>query len=203
MADPDYPWPKYSTGHRDHLQAIGVISLNFNLYEYALIVFFEHYMPKPVAEYLFDTMSNEERAGAIRALVKAHEVEPEKREAVEYALTHFAVCAENRHNLLHSHLLGGNEDMLAIEKTVRRDHPRRFLEFRLKLGDLRRAADEMWAGFNHALDLWHYLQQCAHHRLMVEAAERGECPPPTQAPSLPKKPPAPRKIDPHQQHATA
>src|ERR1700730_12205694 len=59
----DYEWPnKYATADKKHLEALGVISLNFNLYEFSLIIFFEEYFDKEVAGFLFHKLNNEERA---------------------------------------------------------------------------------------------------------------------------------------------
>jgi hypothetical protein len=69
MSDTDYEWPKYPTGPKDHVYALGVISLNFNLYEFSMIVLLERYFDKPVAEFIFDKLSTEERGSLIRRLV--------------------------------------------------------------------------------------------------------------------------------------
>jgi hypothetical protein len=39
MVDPTYSWPQYPTGPEANLKALGVISLNFNLYEFSLVIF--------------------------------------------------------------------------------------------------------------------------------------------------------------------
>jgi hypothetical protein len=47
----DYPWPRSVTQSKEHLYVLGVISLNFNLYEFSLIVFLEeHFGLHPVPE---------------------------------------------------------------------------------------------------------------------------------------------------------
>jgi hypothetical protein len=152
----DYPWPSYPTGPKDHLHALGVISLNFNLYEMSLGVFFER-----------------------------------------HALTHFQICAENRHNLLHSRLQMALEDVLAVEKQAR-GSPDKILEFHLKVGDLRRTADEMMAGFNFMIQLWWYFDKRDHFFAQKEGYRQGVMPDPPEgeAPTLPKRPPKPRKINP-------
>ena len=62
----EYEWPnKYATADKKQLEALGVISLNFNLYEHSLVIFFEEKFYKDVAGFLFHKLSNEERAALI------------------------------------------------------------------------------------------------------------------------------------------
>ncbi len=68
MAKSNYVWPNYPTGPKDHLYALGVISLNFNLYEYSLIIFLEEHFLKDVAQFIFDKLNNEDRSRLIRLL---------------------------------------------------------------------------------------------------------------------------------------
>jgi hypothetical protein len=193
----DYPWPSYPTGPKDHLHALGVISLNFNLYEMSLGVFFERHFPKPIAEHIFQKMTNEERISLIQKLADIYEADPIGKTEIEYALTHFQICAENRHNLLHSRLQMALEDVLAVEKQAR-GSPDKILEFHLKVGDLRRTADEMMAGFNFMIQLWWYFDKRDHFFAQKEGYRQGVMPDPPEgeAPTLPKRPPKPRKINP-------
>jgi len=121
MPDPDYEWPKYPTGPKDHLHALGVISLNFSHYEAALIIFFERYIDKRFSGFIFDKMNNEERAGAIRELISIHESNRKFRKKIDFMLRHFATCAENRHTLLHAkpRVSIMPSDILMIEKAIR------------------------------------------------------------------------------------
>jgi hypothetical protein len=65
MVDSSYSWPRYPTGSEEHLKALGVISLNFNLYEFSLVTFLEQHLDKDVANLLFDKLNSEARAGLI------------------------------------------------------------------------------------------------------------------------------------------
>jgi hypothetical protein len=162
MTSPDYEWPRYSVGPKDHLEALGVISLNFNLYEYSLVIFLERYLNKQVSAFLTDKLNNEERSELIRLMVQ-DEPRPELIDEVEFLLRHFATCAANRHVLLHSRLgsppsVAEKDKILSLEKAARGE-PERLLAFRLKIGDLRRTADEMHAGVDFVIDLWKYLYE--------------------------------------------
>jgi hypothetical protein len=198
VVDPNYLWPKYPTGPKGHLYALGVISLNFNLYEYSLTVFLERYLPKDVAGFLFDRLNNVERPAIIRLLMKG---EPEDViENIEYLLRHFATCAQNRHTLLHSRLVPGGGtllDVLTIEKFAR-GNPEKILEFHLEIGDPHRTADEMYAGFEFVVSLFHYFEKRDHYLILGATAQEGLCPAPlpSEHPPLPKRPPEPRTISP-------
>jgi hypothetical protein len=58
MVDPIDSWPRYPTGPEDHLKALGVISLNFNLYEFSLVIFLERHLNKEAANLLFGRLNN-------------------------------------------------------------------------------------------------------------------------------------------------
>jgi hypothetical protein len=204
MSEPDYPWPSYIVGPKEHLYALGVISLNFNLYEYSLIVFLEQHFSKDVAAFLSDKLNNVERSQLIR-LVMNKDIYPSVIDEVEYILRHFSICADNRHTLLHSRpnpLLNvfGQQQTLALEK-FKRGEPEKILAFRLDIGELRRTADEMHAGFAFMIDLWRYFFDREHYAtLMAEAqiANGAFAVPDSVHPTLPQRPPEPRKISPHQ-----
>jgi hypothetical protein len=204
----DYPWPRYVTQSKEHLYVLGVISLNFNLYEFSLIVFLEEHFDKEVAAFLTDKLSNEERAHLIRLIMsKDKYLDHAMQEEVEFILRHFATCAENRHTLLHARpaipslaTFGHSEKLLELEKFKRGD-PGTVLTFRLEIGDLRRTADEMRAGFDFMLDLWRYLFDRQHYYTVLQRSEESGLSPDAVVaslayPTLPKRPPAPRKIDP-------
>ena len=90
-------------------------------------------------------------------------------------------------------------NILAIEKMTK-GKPDKILEFQVKLGDLRGAADQMYDGFLFVLSLWRYFRVREKYQSNLDLAEDGlidVAPPPSDEPSLPKRPPEPRKINPH------
>lgn len=204
----DYPWPRYLTGPKDHLYVLGLISLNFNLYEWSLVVFLEEHFSKDVAGFLTDKLSNEERAHLIRLVMSNDKYGDQPLiDEVEFVLRHFATCAANRHNLLHSRpaflnpaIFGHETGMLELEK-FKRGEPEKLLTFKLGIGDLRRTADEMRAGFEFMIALWRYLFDRNHYHTVFERAVADGFPEEEVAkrltyPTLPERPPQPRKIDP-------
>jgi hypothetical protein len=103
MFDSDqWPLPDYTTRPTKHVHALGVISLNFNMYEAAQQVFLEFYLDKGTAEFLFDKMTNEQRQAAIRDSAGKGEKDSVIRDLLEHSLAHYAQCFENRNILMHS-----------------------------------------------------------------------------------------------------
>jgi hypothetical protein len=120
-SDDQWPLPDYGTGPTKHVHALGVVSLNFNMYEAAQQVFLEFYLDKATAEFLFDKMPNEQRQAAIRHFVEKDEKDPVIRDLVEHSLAHYARCFENRNILMHSkqYFAVSLESVLSIEKNQR------------------------------------------------------------------------------------
>jgi len=156
MFSPDdiWPLPDYGTGPTKHVHALGVISLNFNMYEAALQVFLEFYIEKPTADFLFEKMPNERRVEAIRHFVSLSEKDPKIVELVEHSLSHYARCFQNRNTLLHSkqYFAVSLPDLLSLEKKSK--GAKSFMTFHLELTDLRRIADEMMDGVFFVTDIW-------------------------------------------------
>jgi hypothetical protein len=152
--DDVWPLPDYGTGPTKHVHALGVISLNFNMYEAALQVFLEFYIDKATADFLFDKMSNERRVEAIHHFVSLKEKDPKIVELVEHSLSHYAKCFQNRNSLLHSkqYFAVSLPDLLSLEKRSKGAKP--FMTFYLELTELRRVADEMMDGVFFVTDIW-------------------------------------------------
>ncbi len=152
-SDDIWPLPNYSTGPTKHLHALGVVSLNFNMYERGLMAFLEFYLDKPTAEFLFDRMSNELRVATIRYFSAAREKDPVILDLIEHSLLHYGRCFENRNILLHSkqYFAISLEQVLSLEKKPKGKTP---MTFHLGLPDLRRIADDMMDGVFFVTDIW-------------------------------------------------
>jgi hypothetical protein len=163
-----------------------------------------------VAAFLADKLTNVERSHLIRLIMdKEQASDPALFEETEFILRHFATCAENRHTLLHSRpampsiaTFGYREKLIQLEK-FKRGEPEKLLTFTLDIDDLRRAADEMRAGFNFVVDLWRYFFDRDHYRTVSARQGANGVSPELIAqhlpyPTLPKRPPEPCRINPHQ-----
>jgi hypothetical protein len=76
MPTPDYKWPTYDIAPQEHLQALGAIFLNFNLYESGFRGFLSLHIPTDLAELLFDKLDNEKRQKLILELIASGEPDP-------------------------------------------------------------------------------------------------------------------------------
>jgi hypothetical protein len=97
-----------------------------------------------------------QRAKAIRALVKAKELDANVSGHVEHLLTYFAICVENRNVLMHSSedWAGDNATAstgrLSIRKTSRSGGGQ---FFQLELEDIKRVFADMMAGTKYCIDV--------------------------------------------------
>jgi hypothetical protein len=87
---------------REHVYGLGLISLRYNMFESALQFILSNYAEPAVVDLLFEKSSNEQRTGAIRYLANIKEKNPQVRDHIDYLLTFFSICAENRNILMHS-----------------------------------------------------------------------------------------------------
>jgi hypothetical protein len=172
MPAPDYKWPTYDIAPQEHLQALGAISLNFNLYESGFISFLNHYMPDDLAELLFDKLNNDKRQKLLLELIASREIDPKVREHVDFLITHFSTCTANRNILLHARVQGTpSENVLSLEKNDK-DEPGKILQYDLKIGDLRRAADEMRAATTFCLEFYYSLVSVRRRGASIGAFHR-------------------------------
>jgi hypothetical protein len=181
----DYLWPRYSIGPERHLHALGIISVNYNLFEFGLASLLEYYASSQVSDFFFDRLNNQERLDAIRHFATAQEREPAVLELVEHLISYFSTCNHNRNILMHSKYREGDhpDDVLPLEKKAA-DEPARLLYFRLLLPELRRVADQIMRGVTFLSDILEYLRA----RDDVTAASPS---------ALPRRPRAPRILNPY------
>ena len=183
-----YQWPRYSTGPDRHMHALGVIAINYNIFEFGLAFLLRHYATSAVSDFFFDRINNEERVAAIAQFAKLKEDDPAVLALINHLLAYFGTCAQNRNILMHSRhsQQSRSEDALPLEKKSAQD-PTKLLYFYLLLADLRRVADQTMRGASFLQELLKYLRA------------RDSAPSPqlfaAQHP-LPKKPRAPRQLTP-------
>jgi hypothetical protein len=193
MPAPTYKWPIYDLAPQAHLQALGAISLNFNLYESGFKAFLNRYMPDDLAELLFDKLNNDKRQKLILELIESRETDPKVKKHIDFLIRHFSTCAANRNTLLHARVRGTpSENVLPLEKN-NRDEPGKILQYDLEIGDLRRAADEMMRGYNFLSGILQFLMQ----RQSEKNIDRSFSSPFSTVPklALPNKPRLARSLD--------
>jgi hypothetical protein len=184
----EYQWPRYATGPDRHMHALGVIAINYNIFEYGLAFLLQHYATTPVSDFFFDKINNEERVEAIGHFAKLKERDPAVLALIDDLLAYFGTCVQNRNILMHSQHSqeSRSDDMLPLEKKSTRD-PTKLLYFYLLLPHLRRVADQTMRGVSFLQELLEYLRA----RDVAPNAELFAADHP-----LPKKPRSPRQLTP-------
>ena len=195
MPAPDYKWPTYDIAPQEHLAALGAISLNFNLYESGFRAFLNHYMPDDLAQLLFDKLNNDKRQKLLLELIASREIDRNVKEHIDFLITHFSTCTANRNILLHARVRGiQSEGVLPLEKNDK-DEPGKILQYDLKVGDLRRTADEMRAGYNFMSGILQFLIQRLSERGIDQSFSSPLLGPAVPKPALPNKPSLARSLD--------
>lgn len=194
MSDP-IEWPSYHSGPKEHVHALGVISLNFNYFEHLLLMLLEQHLDFKIARHVFTMLNNSNRPQLIREAFKIYEGDAEVTGCVDAALRYFSVCVENRNNLAHGRLCTYETDLLRVEKTTR-GQGGFASEFLFKLEDLRQVADEIMIGADFVAELSGTLRGRKTLRQGTATATTPLGMSPLPRPALPSIPQMPRKIIP-------
>jgi hypothetical protein len=149
-----WPLPNYRSGPYEHLHALGVISLNFNMYESSLVIPLEFYLPKSTASFVVNRESHQRRVAAIKHFVSINEPNQQMVGAIDHALKHFDACYENRNILLHSKLSFNAVDARRYLTLEKLSNKAEFIQFHFSLSELQRVADEMMDGVFYLSDIW-------------------------------------------------
>jgi hypothetical protein len=185
----DNPWlPEF----REHVYGLGLISLNYNLFESALQYILWNYTSVETTNFFFDRWNNEERTAAIRHFAKEEEDDPIVLDHIDHLMTYFSICAENRNILMHSRQSFSGEKpppgVLSLEKRLRNRTGGRNV-FHLDLPVIKRVSNEIIKGITYCVAIDDYVNS----QKPLNRLARGDAP----APALPNKPLLPRKLDPH------
>src|SRR5690242_6292742 len=138
---------------REHVFGLGLISLRYNVFEYAFKFIISNYAEYAVTNLVFDRATNEQRANALRELAKAKETNPIVLDHIDYLLTFFATCAENRNILMHSSqswLRQPEKGSLTLEKRLKTGGRN---IYQLDLEDIKRVANDMIDGTNYLMQV--------------------------------------------------
>lgn len=174
---------------REHVYGLGLISLRYNMFESALKFILSNYAEPAVVDLLFEKSSNEQRIGAIRFLANLKENNPQVRDHIDYLLTFFSICAENRNILMHSRQSWNSqsgEGSLALEKRLKAGGKN---VYQLDLPTLKRVANDIVTGVGYLMEVDNLIREPPPLRALLAFEP---------APSLPQKPPLPGKLNPHQ-----
>lgn len=169
-------WRKDEEHLAKHFHAIGAMSLSFNVYEWAFGQLLGYYLGLETTDYFLARLSNQDKVDALLHFgARRHAGAPYVVDHLDALATHFKVCCQNRNIVLHAHqFLPSTEGIIALRKIARRE-PGAYSHFNLKLGQLRRVADEMRAGAQAVVDFY-----------LCVAGLFGEDPPASALPSKPR-----------------
>jgi hypothetical protein len=93
-----WPMPKYSTAGDKHLHALGVITLNFNNFEFLLFRLFSHHLERmkvdiKIAWNLYSLLQDAKKTKAIEYIFSVYETDPIMIGHVTHIISYFNNCA--------------------------------------------------------------------------------------------------------------
>ncbi len=153
--------PKYSTGGDKHLHALGVITLNFNNFEFLLFRLFSHHLERmkvdiKIAWNLYSLLQDVKKTQAIEYIFSVYESDPIMIGHVTHIISYFNNCATNRNHLFHSTHYSSDNAVLNLRAGVKGEW-NTLNHISVSLPELRRIADEMFLGWEYLWDVWAYL----------------------------------------------
>lgn len=158
-------WPAYEAPPKDHMHALGVISVNYNSFENVLYAIFRNPLisngvPDKLSEYVFSEFNRQQQVEAMRVVFASYEKDPEIIDRITHLLAYFHWCYEARDTLMHAHhdkSSGGSPARLSLSKRSKGDFAKFNFMF-LSLAHLRAIADHMHEGYLFALELFAFLE---------------------------------------------
>ena len=220
MSDDSVPWPKEDVGPKDHLHALGVISVYYNLFEDALGLLFSNVARDyETGEFLFRRLNNQERLATLKFYFPTAEKynsigesiglpgpDRELLSHIEYLISYCSICIENRNILMHSRHNSPSDSVLSLQKTSKATGAASKLHYyQLSLEQLRGIGDELIRGLHYILDVNRYITAKAYnleHPPLPPGSEPWTItspypqPSPFPPPTLPERPPRPNKLAP-------
>ncbi|HTB04131.1 MAG TPA: hypothetical protein VK804_27000 [Bradyrhizobium sp.] len=189
----DDQWPRYEIGPQKHIHALGVVSLNYNLFEGALWLIFERYLGID-GPWFYERLNNSDRVAAMQQILH-REANPNIQKMIIHLAKYFAVCTENRNNLMHAqHNFGARvAEHLIVNKKSNKNEP---LTFSIRLDTLRQIADEIHAGTIFLVGIDKYLSSRAIHSDPETTNAVRESNPYREPPALPRMPKKLRPLGP-------
>jgi hypothetical protein len=161
MPDASDVWPTYDPSPPKHVHALGVVTAQYNMLEFSLLCLLFDYgrLGNGTTQHLFANISNNLRLEFFKNCVNDLEQDPQIKEQAMHFADGYDLCTENRNTLAHSMTLGSAQmedgDLLLFSKRTK-SNPVRTNNLNLRLADIRRVADEIFAfhRYGHQLHVW-------------------------------------------------
>lgn len=146
-------WPKHPDSSKEHVYAIGMLSINYNELEEIFLGLIDHYnrSAEGLSAFLFEKLSADVRTEWLKKLMSLHEDESAVHLSMAHLISAYKICTANRNLLIHSrimaHRLTDNDNALIASKRTRKTGEEKYYEFSLDV--IRRVADEIqfWRGY--------------------------------------------------------
>ena len=108
-ADDSWPMPKYSSASSAHLHALGVVTLNFNNFEFSLFRLYAHHLERMkidlrVAWNIYSSLQDDTKTKVIIHIFSIYESNSQVVEHITHLINFFNRCKTNRNILLHATL---------------------------------------------------------------------------------------------------
>jgi len=167
MEDEDtWPLPRYNPGSRDHLHALGVISITFANLQASIDSLYRQRgwiagIPDEQLEADYFNLTEEDRVRATKALVRKLDKDLVFVKAVENVLDFYNWCRDCRNIIVHSEryppAFGGKQDELYMVKWTKAP-PRKAQYVRFTVARLRSIADHIRAGVVQSAEINIYMR---------------------------------------------
>jgi len=161
-----WPLPGYNPGPRDHLHAIGVISVTFASFQASLDALYRSQavrqnIPEALADLSYFALSEDKRIEAIKIIFATSEKDAGVIAAVENLLAYFRWCRDCRNHILHAERfppsLGGNPAFLYLVKKMGKQSPK-YGYMKFSIERLRYIADKIRKGVVQSAEIHLHLR---------------------------------------------
>jgi hypothetical protein len=141
---------KYNFDLYQHMHALGVIAANYNRLESGLALLLYMFVGEAMSKagaYLFPRLSNAERLDLLRQLYTEQITDPDFLDRLEWFVTGYGQCTENRNILMHSEPHNYYSRLKALSvlelKKASKNNPGTLNFISLELNELRQVADDI------------------------------------------------------------
>ena len=179
-------WPAYQVGPKDSIFAIGVVSVNYALLEFAVLGMFSAILglADELSHRLMFKIGPEIRDKMMREMLPMREWPDNIKDLAQHFIEAHKICYENRNKLIHSNLLAMSPRAIILAK-IGRDGKTALAN--PLLSELRRVADDMKNVFDYGM----HLSNMIRSELLGVKPQAGD----VWHDSCPEKPPQPIPLE--------
>lgn len=198
MSDADHQFVDLNIWPQPHTHAIGQITLEWNRIERDFDTLAGLYLEtdRPTARLVIGLFGNDSKRHLLEKLIEMKETSSELSEAIGYAIWQFNICRENRNHIAHSIAARADVDHKITLRKPRKQNPLETHEMTLTLEQVRECARQIRRASNYISELTKVVSLTLTSRqVLLAAGDNDEAREPDPLPTLPDRPPKPRKLD--------